>query len=288
MVIADIRGRYIPEALRSEDYLTSGVFGHLRYIPPGPFWRFLLSAAVSLPLEDGHEVAAVTVIEQITGKVFDNYDSLNVIFWPSHPQGEPDVLLLFGSPGCRPIAIFIEVKLDAGKSGTGDDDQLARYLRVGDSLDYLNPATGPVSASILVFLTPATNPAELIESLAVYGDTIAARRRLFRLDWQDVITAAEMATASSDGISRLILQDLVAFLKMRGLEHFQGMRVTGDLAGFGDSDGLLFKAGSPFSTPEVADGLGELRLRCVSAEQGPIFSAPEILDGLPDIRGGWS
>jgi hypothetical protein len=49
MLMAEIRGHGRPETQDDEDYLTSSVFGHLRYIPPSVFWEdFLDWAGVSL------------------------------------------------------------------------------------------------------------------------------------------------------------------------------------------------------------------------------------------------
>jgi hypothetical protein len=50
MLAAEIHGHSVPEARNSEDYLTSTVFGHLRYIQPGPFWDALFELACSEPI----------------------------------------------------------------------------------------------------------------------------------------------------------------------------------------------------------------------------------------------
>lgn len=36
MLLAEIHCKIVREALDNEDYITSAVFGHLRYIPPVP------------------------------------------------------------------------------------------------------------------------------------------------------------------------------------------------------------------------------------------------------------
>jgi hypothetical protein len=247
MLIAEIHGKYVSEALTSEDYLTSAVFGHLRYV---------------LPVE-GQEVNAAATVAASTGEAIADYDRLEVIFWPSHPEGEPDVLLLFRTESALTFAVFVEVKLDAGKSGAGENDQLARYLRIADSLDRLTPRIGPVAGSLLIFLTPATNPSELLESLGVYGDTPFSRSRLYRLDWQDIISAAEAALGRSDMRSQSVLRDVADFLRKRNLEHFSGMSVRANVPWFDVSDGPLFRS----------DGL---------------FSAPEVLDGIDLVKGDWT
>jgi hypothetical protein len=45
MLIAETRGKSAAEVQNNEDYLTSAVFGHLRYVPPNAFWRELFAQA---------------------------------------------------------------------------------------------------------------------------------------------------------------------------------------------------------------------------------------------------
>lgn len=239
MLLAEIHGRYVQEALSFEDYLTSAVFGHLRYIPPGRFWEAFLASAVSLPVNGG-EVSALEHLQEVTGTPIAAYESLEIIFWPTHPQGEPDLVVLMQSQQARPVAVFIEAKLGAGKSGTGEDDQLARYLRIGDALHGLRPPIPQDAVHILLFLTTGDSRAELIESLKEYGDSRQALLRLYRLQWQDILETADEYKGVGDPISRLVLRDVSDFLRARELEHFRGMRIRSVLPNFNASDGLLF------------------------------------------------
>ena len=48
MLLAEIRGHAAPEIAGNEDYLTSTVFGHLRYVSMAPFWEAFFSRSVGL------------------------------------------------------------------------------------------------------------------------------------------------------------------------------------------------------------------------------------------------
>ena len=45
MLVGEIHGKGMPEATNHEDYLTSVIFDHLRYVPPSHFWEDLFSQA---------------------------------------------------------------------------------------------------------------------------------------------------------------------------------------------------------------------------------------------------
>lgn len=120
---------------RSEDYLTSTVFGHLRYIAPGLFWDELFASAKGLQRVHGKEYSLGQLLAD-TGCLPSVYSRLQTFFWRAHPiHGEPDLILVFSGTGLTPLVLLIEVKLRSEKSGTGDNDQLARYLRILDDLD---------------------------------------------------------------------------------------------------------------------------------------------------------
>lgn len=129
MLLAEIHGHILREAEGNEDYLTSAVFGHLRYIPPGIFWEEFFRLAKALPI--GGEEKPLSEYLADRGSRISEFSTLEIHFWPSHPKfGQPDMLLCFGKEGSHPIVILVEVKLWSEKSGIGKDDQLARYLRI--------------------------------------------------------------------------------------------------------------------------------------------------------------
>jgi hypothetical protein len=228
VLLAELHGKAIAEAQNNEDCLTSCVFGHLRYLPPSVFWEQFLSCAITAPI-DG-ESRSLTDLLSEQRIYISQYSDLTVNNWPSHPKfGEPDLVLLFSGGGMQPLVILVEAKLWSEKSGVAENDQLARYLRSSSDLGSFNPPL-PISANVaLVYLTPRESLSEVMETLAMY-DSIEARELLFRVQWQDVIDAAERSLSSEvDPIRRLILNDVTDFLRRRGLEYFKGFSTDSKL-----------------------------------------------------------
>jgi hypothetical protein len=228
MLLAEIHGLGIPEAVDHEDLLTSTVFGHLRYIPPKVFWADFFSRAVSLPSESG-EVSLQSRLDR-AGLRVENYSSLRTIFWGRHPElGCPDLILCFTGPAQRPMVLVVECKLWAEKSGSGEADQLGRYLNLARDLKGISP---PLTAEELrdpffavLYLTPRESRAE-VEETARLRERFHDRNLLFRAQWQDIIecfSKAELHPAP-DPMWWRALGDVVAFLRRRGLEYFRGFR----------------------------------------------------------------
>jgi hypothetical protein len=226
MLLADIHGHSLPAAQDNEDYLTSAVFGHLRYVPPKYFWRRLLPYARGLPGREARRSLDDFIRE--TGHSVSEYASLNVWFWPPHcPWGEPDLLLSLTGPDLRPIILIIEAKLRSMKSH-GGEDQLVRYLRALDELQGFGRLRLPAGSLLaLVYLTPRESMAEVLESLEKSPNPTRDQIRLFRLQWQDLITACDETLPTGDPQTDVILHDVRAFLRVRGLEYFSGFQRIG-------------------------------------------------------------
>src|SRR5579862_1298764 len=118
MLIAEIHGKYVSEARNSEDYLTSTVFGHLRYVGPAPFWDTLLDLAMSQPIGSRPITASQNIREKV-GCPLASFATLRAIFWPEHKEGIPDLVLHFFGDHRISVVILIEAKLNATKSDTG-------------------------------------------------------------------------------------------------------------------------------------------------------------------------
>jgi hypothetical protein len=117
---------------------------------------------------------------------------------------------------------LIEAKLWADKSGTGEFDQIARYLRLLDKPDGVIPRLPETARSVLIYLTEHDSLVELEESISIYGNPDEARQRIFRLQWQDIVVAAQRIMRGVMGVEKLILGDVAAFLSQRNLEYFSG------------------------------------------------------------------
>ena len=257
MLIAEIHGKYVLEARSFEDYLTSSVFGHLRYIKPGPFWDALFEMAVSQPIES----SVISVSERIrrqTGYPLSTFAKLQAIFWPEHKEGIPDLILHFFGNHVQSVVILIEAKLTATKSSIGEHDQLAKYLRILDSLGSLRPPLPADALALAVYLTATDSRAEIIESLDQYGNSAQTRQRLFNLQWQDVIRAIDLTTPACD-LDALILGDVQRFLRKRDLEYFSGMESAATIPEVLEADGevlmdeMLFDLDSIPSELDVID-----------------------------------
>ena len=112
MLVAETRGKSLSSIQNREDYLTSAVFGHLRYLPPSVFWPSLLRRAESCG--DGSSLEEYASDKNLG---IARYDSLNIDFWRRQgPIGEPDMILEFRGKQRRTLRIVTEVKLWSGKS----------------------------------------------------------------------------------------------------------------------------------------------------------------------------
>lgn len=227
MIFAELRGKLGPNAAnaddRSEDLLTSTVFGLLRYISPNEGLLAILRKAKRLEL-CGNSLAALHREAWLdTPRV----DSFNIEFWPTiGERSEPDILIrLKDSAGVLVHLILIEVKLWSPKSGgpvetdddteegarqiVGDSDQLVKYWRG------LQRIKGDAAAS-LVYLTPHITPpfSELKESIE-----LCPEMHIEYLSWADVWLALRECNAMNH---QLVNDDLLHLLRHKGLSYFEG------------------------------------------------------------------
>jgi hypothetical protein len=208
VLLAEIHGKTLEGARHSEDYLTSAVFGHLRYVPPGPFWNDLLNRARGLPGPTGKETSLGRLLAA-AGHSLSAFTGLKIEFWRLHEKhGEPDLFLKFTADGRPELVVLIEVKLWSEKSGSGEFVQLVCYLRIPE-------------VQYLIYLTPRESLSEVEDSATWLNDS--ERDRLFRLQWQDVLAAADAMWSGSHEPTCTILADVARFLRELGLEYFNGM-----------------------------------------------------------------
>lgn len=223
-MLAEIHGKYDLAVRDHEDYLTSTVFSHLRYIAPGPFWQELLSRAMTVPINGTEHSLCSAIGDKHEPR---RYEFLDVHFWPrAVGLGEPELAMCFTGGNQEPLVLLVEVKLWSAKSGDGEHDQLMRYLRIADSIELLQPAIPPNAAVVVLYMTPREALNEVRESLEQAGDTDQNRRRLFRLQWQDMIEAIDAILLNESQFNQRILADVRDFLRVRQLEYFRGFRTT--------------------------------------------------------------
>lgn len=227
MFEADIAGK-LPELADREDYLTSCVFGALKYLPPNKGLLPVLAAAknhrlgISLGEYCQREDMQLTAISEA-----------QLIFWPrcSEPRpSEPDlVVILRGGP--RSFILPIEVKYFAGKHGEQEDDQLMRYYcaletrrgRESCSSDAIRQFSGELLALIYVTQLGAAHEIEATLGQMESRGMTEAEQRIFHLKWQDVYgVVQQQSRIERDALRRSVLLDIARLLKHKHLTPFTG------------------------------------------------------------------
>jgi hypothetical protein len=189
-------------------------------------------------------------LQEYVGSRWDHYDSLSVKFWPTHSTfGTPDAVLVFTGRGVEALIVVVECKLWASKSGTGLNDQLLRYLRLLEDLGSmqldLDQDVIEGAVKVVVYLKPVDPLPELLETAALCTSDVELPDALYGLEWQDIVEASDKSLTQTEGITRLVLNDVSTFLKRRGLEYFKGFRI-GSLHSMDFGDGSFYRVASEF------------------------------------------
>lgn len=227
MFEADIAGK-LPEFADYEDYLTSCVFGALKYLPPNKGLLPVLAAAKNhrLDISLGHYCERESIqLKAVTEAQF--------IFWPtSSKYGKPDLVAILRG-AARSFVIPIEVKYFAGKHGEEEHDQLGRYYEAlstpsarttfSDSL--IRQFSGELLAVVYVTQFAATHEIEAtLHQLESEGRT-DAQKRVFHLKWQQVYRVIQdQSLREHDPLHRRVLVDIERLLAHRHLKPFAGFR----------------------------------------------------------------
>jgi len=210
MIEADLHGK-IKEIENHEDLLTSTVFGMAKYIS-NPFIPYLLSFAKTIK-DMSFKDAINFDLRTSTPKIF---------FWKKLPSlREPDIIIEFQDAD-KTYLLGVEVKFYSPKSGEGEDDQLKRYFQ-----DLMSKSKNENSIFLgIVYLTKYPAYEDLKDSLRQIEDLqldIDAKNMLFTLRWHDVTRAImEYLKRDIPPIEKLILYDLIRYLKHKNLVEFNG------------------------------------------------------------------
>lgn len=242
MIDADIRGKLRRDGGsvhdRSEDLLTSTVFGLLRHLPVAvalkpmienarPAGELLKSGSARISGEPWIDLAAAT--------------QCDIVFWPSFGSwGQPDILLVFRDDHHRVVhLVVVEAKLFSSKSGEATDadedsatddstwhpDQLVRYWR---GLLH-HPEYNAAAPRSVVYLTAHPGPPldDLQKSL-IACPSMGLGWMSWRHIW-DVV--ASIANAPGSPPAAVDLERLLAYRGFRSLNAFKmppiGIRVAG-------------------------------------------------------------
>jgi hypothetical protein len=217
MLLAEINGKPCPEVEGLEDLITSAVFGQLRLIAPPRFWPELFRRAKTV--ETPNRSLSDVLLSLNTDPSL--YTQVEIRFWRSlFAYGEPDLLIHFTGDTVSPLIMLIEVKLNSGKSGFGERDQLARYLSLLDDRRCVPEWPCDVGRRFLLYLTRSFAADDLNESVKA-STSVNAKGRMFGLEWNDILEVAHGQRRGDD-----LLGEVADFLKRRGFEKFAGFDVV--------------------------------------------------------------
>ncbi len=227
MTLADIHRKLegLNLTSRSEDLLTSNVFGCLRYLPPAKALVPFIRTALSL------EKKPIDIPEEII-KAY-------ATFWPflratGHSNCEPDVVLGLETADDHLYVVMIEAKYLSGPSSEADEKdlphhQLAReldQLSVIDATAFGWETCAKPSACFLVYVTrDNTMPTEDIkEGLSEYCKKSKKTAEVYWTSWSKLPSILETClTTELISEHRLIMQDMLVLLKQKWLITFNGV-----------------------------------------------------------------
>lgn len=212
MLEAELKGHGIPEAMASEDYLTSTVFGLLTYLDSVRFWGKLFLRAVKPG--SGQERASGTLRLHDFGQV----EAVETCFWERHGDAIPDLTIRFLRNRKPLLQLIIEVKLNAekGDAGNPESDQLVRYAKIANALSTV------ATPALLFFLTRGDPLPDIKESIQLLCSERETAERIFGIQWGDVHEACVEAHDSdtSTSMEKRVFADLAHYLSKRNLDYF--------------------------------------------------------------------
>lgn len=202
---------------RLEDNLTGDFFGVLRYISFNKVMKILLTRTKILKRLD---YDLLHIISEMGLEYWDK----NISFWPYDSLGEFDVLIELDK-----IVIGIEVKLHSGLSS---DDKVDRTLQQNineQSINQLAKESRILNSKIksnnklaLLILIAPEDKCSLICNDVFKRDIIEDGIEFGYLSWEEILECLKQILMSNklNHYERIIINDLIALLKRKGLEKF--------------------------------------------------------------------
>jgi hypothetical protein len=237
MTIAELRGKLSPDTAdeRSEDLLTSDVFGTMRYLNGGGgFLEWLASAVTPLGAQARYSrLGEMMSPEDVIG--------IHIAFWPALPnRREPDVVVLVSRRHSDPLLLCIEVKYLSGMSDFEVNEADERQLtgnQIADQvqgLTHLTPhiteqwfpqasRTTPIHIAHILVTTESRLPKAVYDAAAQhFGGTWPCA--VFWVSWSSLSQFLWRAPRSSDKGRVAMIEDLTELLERKGLAPFHGIR----------------------------------------------------------------
>lgn len=224
MFEAEFSGK-LPEISNREDYLTSCIFGALKYLAPSDvFYPFISRAYNYFSKQTLTEHLATLGIE------LSDFTSMKTLFWPySSTFGEPDLMFILEG-AVRRVVIGMEVKFFSGKHGKGENDQLVRYFQALSvqenrhyfSVDDIKNCSDELVA--FIYLTQFEAEREIEQSLQILrAQGINAQDKFFHLKWQQLLGVVNSIAISQErSYKKAICEDIIRLLRLKNLVPFTG------------------------------------------------------------------
>lgn len=240
----------LPEIKAREDYLTSSIFGALKYLSPKDGIFPVIGEAFNYKLKKN-----LNEHLNSTGVYLEDIKKVELCFWPkSIEYGEPDiVMILHGSN--KDYAIIIEVKYFSYKHGEGEEDQLKRYFialstnknRATFACDAIKNFSGDLLA--IIYLTQYEASEEIADTLDVLEKEGKkdVDDKFFHLKWQSVACVIENLLRNEKDLYReRIYDDIYKLLDFKNLTPFKGFSGLPEKIEFEQ----LFESSAFFNTAE--------------------------------------
>lgn len=230
MTIAELYGKLSPDANeRTEDLLTSDVFGTMRYAGwSNGFLEWLLEAEVP-PMLRGSTNPIWKVIP------VSNVKMVHVSFWPRLPNGrEPDVALLVELSNESSVVVIVEAKYLSGTSDFVPEELTEHYRLTGNQIaDQVHglAAVGveqvrdwfglqkhfAIKAKVHLFITAHTRLPTADYVVANSRLSLPCSVHAFWLSWKTLANHLERYTHDRDAGRAALIQDLLRLLERKDL-----------------------------------------------------------------------
>ncbi len=216
--------RKLPELRAHEDYLTSCIFGALKYLPPNDLLFPFLNSSFNYRLNSSLENYL-----QFQNRELTNFDKVQFYFWPrSSTYGEPDlVITLEGSLGS--FLIPMEIKYFSEKHGEKEEDQLMRYYMALRTIEgrrtFNQEAIRQFSGEMLAFiyLTQFEAEHEIEDTLHILESKgiRSAENQFFHLTWQEISKMVEQILLKEhEAYKKAIYSDIKELMTFKNLLPF--------------------------------------------------------------------
>lgn len=220
-MIAELKGKISSTGSnlneRLEDKLTGDSFGSLRYIP---FNKVAKSILLETKVLKDEFLYVVDIINRLNADYWDN----NIQFWPKDSLGELDILIEF-----EDIVIGIEVKLyhrlssdDNIDNSNCDSEKESNHQLSRESRILKNKISGTNKSALLIFVAPEYICYPICKE-AYERNIIKDGVILGYLPWEEILVVFEktVSTGELNIYEELIIKDIIALLKRKGLERFK-------------------------------------------------------------------